>query len=96
MPVLSEQEVQKALQALPSWNKGGSVIKRQFEFLDFKQAMAFVNQVAEAAERANHHPDIIISYNKVTMALTSHDSGGVTHRDIRLAGEISRIFGEKK
>lgn len=96
MPVLSEQEVQKALQALPSWNKGGSVIKRQFEFLDFKQTMAFVNQVAEAAERANHHPDISISYNKVSMALTSHDSGGVTHRDIRLAGEISRIFGEKK
>lgn len=96
MPVLSEQEVKKALQELPSWTKGGSAIKRQFEFPDFKKAMAFVNQVAEAAERANHHPDITISYNKVTMALTSHDSGGVTHRDIRLAGEISRIFGEKK
>ena len=95
MPVLTEQEVQKALQNLPSWTKSGSIIKRQFEFADFKKAMAFVNQVAEAAERANHHPDITINYNKVIMALTSHDSGGITHRDIRLAGEISRIFGEK-
>lgn len=95
MPVLSEQEVQKALQSLPSWNKSGSLIRRQFEFPDFKKAMVFVNQVAEAAERTNHHPDIVISYNKVTMSLTSHDSGGVTHRDIRLAGEINRIFGEK-
>jgi 4a-hydroxytetrahydrobiopterin dehydratase len=95
MPVLSEQEVQKALQTLPSWTKSGTIIKRQFEFADFKNAMVFVNRVAEAAERANHHPDITINYNKVTMALTSHDSGGVTHRDIRLAGEISRIFEEK-
>jgi 4a-hydroxytetrahydrobiopterin dehydratase len=95
MPVLSEQEVQKALGELPSWSKSGSLIKRQFEFPDFKGAVKFVNQVAEAAERANHHPDITINYNKVTMALTSHDSGGITHRDIRLAGEISRIFGGK-
>jgi 4a-hydroxytetrahydrobiopterin dehydratase len=95
MPVLTEQEVQKALATLPSWSKSGSIIKRQFEFPDFKKAIAFVNQVAEAAERANHHPDITINYNKVTMALTSHDSGGITHRDIRLAGEINRIFGEK-
>jgi 4a-hydroxytetrahydrobiopterin dehydratase len=95
MPVLSEQDVQNALRALPGWTKSGSVIRRQFEFGDFKQAMAFVNQVAEAAERANHHPDITINYNKVTMALTSHDSGGITHRDIRMAGEISKIFEGK-
>jgi 4a-hydroxytetrahydrobiopterin dehydratase len=95
MPVLSEQDVQNALRDLPGWTKNGSVIRRQFEFADFKQAMAFVNKVAEAAERANHHPDITINYNKVTMALTSHDSGGITHRDIRMAGEISKIFGEK-
>jgi 4a-hydroxytetrahydrobiopterin dehydratase len=95
MPVLSEQEIQKALASLPSWTKSGGVIQRQFEFPDFRKAMAFVNQVADAAERANHHPDITINYNKVTMALTSHDAGGVTHRDIRMAGEISRIFGGK-
>ena len=95
MPVLSEQDVQNALRDLPSWSKIGSVIRRQFEFADFKQAMAFVNKVAEAAERANHHPDITINYNKVTMALTSHDSGGITHRDIRMAGEISKIFNGK-
>jgi len=95
MPVLSEQELNKALTELPSWTKSGSTIKRQFEFPDFKKAIAFVNQVAESAERANHHPDITINYNKVTMSLTSHDSGGVTPRDIRMAGEISRIGGGK-
>ena len=95
MPVLSEQDVQNALRGLPGWTKSGSVIRRQFEFADFKQAMAFVNQVAEAAERANHHPDITINYNKVIMALTSHDSGGITHRDVRMAGEISKILGGK-
>jgi 4a-hydroxytetrahydrobiopterin dehydratase len=95
MPVLSEQELHKALIELPSWTKSGSTIKRQFEFPDFKKAIAFVNQVAESAERANHHPDITINYNKVTMSLTSHDSGGVTHRDIRMAAEISRIGGGK-
>ena len=61
MPFLSEQEVQKALQTLPSWTKSGPIIERQFEFADFKKAMAFVNQVADAAERANHHPDITIN-----------------------------------
>jgi 4a-hydroxytetrahydrobiopterin dehydratase len=95
MPVLSEQDVQRALRDLPSWTKSGSNIKRQFEFADFKKAMVFVNQVAEAAERANHHPDITINYNKVTMSLTSHDSGGLTQRDLRMAGEISRIFQGK-
>jgi 4a-hydroxytetrahydrobiopterin dehydratase len=95
MPVLSEQDIQKALRDLPSWTKSGSSIKRQFELPDFKKAMVFVNQVAEAAERANHHPDITINYNKVTMSLTSHDSGGITQRDVRMAGEISRIFQRK-
>ena len=53
--------------------------------------MDFVNQIAEAAEAVNHHPDIHINYNKVTLVLVSHDSGGVTQRDIRMAGKINEI-----
>src|SRR5664280_3872975 len=89
--VLSDAEVQQALQKLPGWKKNGNVIERNFQFENFVQAMDFVNQIAEAAEVVNHHPDIHISYNKVTMVLVSHDSGGVTQRDIRMAGKINEM-----
>lgn len=91
MAVLTEPEIQQALAKLPGWRRSGIAIQRVFEFADFKAAMQFVNKVAEAAEQANHHPDIDIRYNKVTMALVSHDSGGVTQRDVRMAEKISQI-----
>ena len=90
---LTDSEVQAALQKLPGWSANGRAIERKFEFPDFKQAMAFVNRIADAAEEANHHPDIAISYNKVTLGLISHDSGGVTNRDIKMAGRINEIAG---
>ena len=80
------------LQQLPEWYLRGDAIRRDFEFKDFAQAMIFVNQLAEIAETANHHPDIDIRYNKVTLALTSHDSGGVTKRDLNLAHQISEFY----
>jgi 4a-hydroxytetrahydrobiopterin dehydratase len=89
--VLSDAEVQQALQKLPGWKKNGNTIERNFQFTNFVQAMDFVNQIAEAAEAVNHHPDIHISYNKVTMALVSHDAGGITQRDIRMAGKINEL-----
>ena len=61
------------------------------QFDDFAQAMKFVNTVAAAAETANHHPNILVNYNKVTLTLESHDSGGVTQRDIRMAGKINEL-----
>ena len=75
----------------PAGRKRANTIERVFQFDDFVQAMKFVNQVAVAAEAANHHPDILINYNKVTLTLVSHDSGGVTQRDIRMAGKINEI-----
>ena len=89
--VLSDAEIQKALQNLPGWKKKENAIERVFQFGDFVQAMDFVNQIAEAAEAVNHHPDIHISYNKVTLVLVSHDAGGVTQRDLRMAGKINEI-----
>ena len=91
MAVLTDSEIQNALTSLPGWKKNGSSIQRVFEFPDFKAAMQFVNKVADAAEQANHHPDIDIRYNKVTMALISHDSGGVTQRDVKMANRINQI-----
>lgn len=89
--VLSPSEIDLALQNLPGWTRHENSIQRVLQFPDFIAAMRFVNAVAEAAEAANHHPDILISYNKVTLTLVSHDSGGVTRRDIQMAGKINEI-----
>ena len=89
--VLSEAEVRQSLQQLPGWKQNGKAIERVFQFENFVKAMDFVNQIAEAAEAVNHHPDILVNYNKVTLALVSHDSGGVTQRDIKMAGRINEL-----
>jgi 4a-hydroxytetrahydrobiopterin dehydratase len=89
--VLTGPEIDVALQSLPGWARKGGTIERVFQFDSFAQAMVFVNQIADAAEAANHHPDILVNYNKVTLTLVSHDSGGVTQRDIRMAGKINEV-----
>ena len=91
MAVLKENEIREALQDLQEWKFAEKAIRRDYEFKDFLEAMAFVNKVAAKAEAANHHPDIDIRYNKVVLALTSHDSGGVTQRDIKMAKQISEL-----
>jgi 4a-hydroxytetrahydrobiopterin dehydratase len=91
MAPLSGTEIQQALQELPGWTQNGNAIARLFEFSTFMKGIEFVNKVAQAAEAANHHPDITINYNKVTMALTSHDSGGVTRRDLKMAEKINEV-----
>jgi 4a-hydroxytetrahydrobiopterin dehydratase len=91
--VLSAAEIDLALQKLPGWTRQGNAIERVFQFGNFLEAMEFVNKIAVAAEAANHHPDIVINYNKVTLALISHDSGGVTQRDVRMAGTINDVAG---
>lgn len=93
MAVLTDAEIQQELASLNGWQRSGNAIQRVFRFPDFKAAMHFVNKIAEAAEQANHHPDIDIRYNTVTMALVSHDSGGITKRDVRMAGAINKIAG---
>ena len=93
MAILTESEIQQALGTLKGWQRQGKAIERIFEFPDFKAAMQFVNKIANAAEQANHHPDIDIRYNKVTLALVSHDAGGVTQRDVKMARRINEIAG---
>lgn len=88
---LTDTEMQSALAALPGWTRQGIAIERKYEFKDFVEAMKFVNKVAAAAEAAGHHPDIQIVYNKVTLQLTSHDSGGVTQRDVKMATTLNGI-----
>ncbi len=87
---LSETEVGRQLAHLPGWARSGEEIRKQYSFADFRTAIAFVNRVADLAEATQHHPDITISYNRVTLALTTHDAGGLTTNDISLAGQIER------
>ncbi len=86
-PKLSDDEVQQRLPTLPGWSVEGGALTKTYNFPDFVRAMAFVNAVAEAAERAQHHPDIDIRYSRVTLGLVTHDSGGITEQDFALAAE---------
>ncbi len=84
-PLLSEDEIVVHLARLPKWTRDGGVISRTYRFADFAGAMEFVNLVAETAESVDHHPDIDIRYGKVTLALTTHNSRGLTLNDVDLA-----------
>jgi len=84
----SESEIKAALEELPGWKQQGKAIAKTFDLKAFKAAMAFAGTVGELADRADHHPDILIQYSKVTLTLWSHDKGGVTDRDLRLARQI--------
>lgn len=77
-----------ALARVPGWARAGRAIARTYRFEDFRGALAFVNRVGELAERQQHHPDIDIRYNQVTLSIWTHDAGGLTERDFRLAAAI--------
>ena len=91
MSKLSDAEIQASLSQFPDWSELNGAIQRTFQFPDFLASMRFVNNVADAAERRQHHPDVLIRYNKVTMTLSTHDSGGITAKDFELAREIDGI-----
>ncbi len=88
MAKLTAAELEIAHRDLPKWHLEDGKLIREYTFPDFAGAMAFVNGVADIAESANHHPDIEIRYNQVRLALVSHDAGGLTRRDIKLASRI--------
>jgi 4a-hydroxytetrahydrobiopterin dehydratase len=86
--LLSDIAIQRELGTLPGWARRGDALTRLYSFRNFAESMAFVNRVADSAEAANHHPDIDIRYSKVTLTLSSHDSGGITQKDIDLARAV--------
>ena len=88
---LSEQEISQRLQALPNWTRDGKTIKYTHEFKNFVESVSFVNCLISPSEKAGHHPDIFIAYNRVTISLTTHDAGGLTKQDFELAETISRL-----
>lgn len=96
MPVLNASEIQQKLTLLPGWTLTQGEIVRNATFKNFMAAMTFVDRVAALAEQAGHHPDIDIRYNKVRLALVSHDAGGITEKDFQMAGEIEGLVRDSE
>jgi 4a-hydroxytetrahydrobiopterin dehydratase len=91
MQALSLEEARSRLAGLPGWQIEAGELVRTFQFKDFVAALHFVNQVGEAAEAAGHHPDIDIRYNRVRLALVTHDAGGLTAKDFDLAAKAGTL-----
>jgi 4a-hydroxytetrahydrobiopterin dehydratase len=95
MAAMSEAEIVKNLEALAAWKLEGETITKKYEFPSFPEAIRFVNKVADLAERADHHPDILINYRRVTLTLSTHSEGGLTKKDFQLAGQIEKTSGDE-
>ncbi len=91
-PLLSAVEIQAKLQALNDWQLDGKIIQTVKKFDGFPSAIAFVNKLVEPAEAAGHHPDLAISYNTVTISLSTHDAGGLTQKDFDMAATINSLL----
>jgi 4a-hydroxytetrahydrobiopterin dehydratase len=89
--LLGDEDIQKGLISLKGWKREGNEIAKQLEMKDFVHAMGFVNSVALLAEKANHHPDIDIRWNKVKLVLSTHSAGGLTEKDFNLARQIDSL-----
>ena len=88
---LSEQAVKELAVQIPGWTLRDKSIEREFQFRDFKGSIAFVNKVADLAEKQNHHPDICIFYNKVKLVLSTYKIGGLSRNDFILAAKIDLL-----
>ena len=91
MPALSKNEIHENLKMRPGWSHSGKAIHKKYTFKSFLPGIAFVNKIAEAAEKAQHHPDITINYSVVSISLSTHSEGGVTAEDFGLAQQIDAI-----
>jgi len=93
LAALSKPEIHERLQKLRDWTHAGKALHRKYMFKSFLAAIAFVNKIADAAEKAGHHPDITINYSAVSISLSTHSEGGVTEKDFDLARQIDELAG---
>jgi 4a-hydroxytetrahydrobiopterin dehydratase len=91
MAVLSDAEIAEALAGLPGWVRDGDTIVKTYELESFPAVISLVREIAERAEAANHHPDLDIRYRRLRVALSTHDDGGITAKDVALATEIEGL-----
>ncbi|MGO9063008.1 MAG: 4a-hydroxytetrahydrobiopterin dehydratase [Candidatus Binataceae bacterium] len=92
MPKLSGEQITRQLQSLPGWEFKDNAISKLYRFNEFLDGIDFVNRIAKIAEAADHHPDILINYTRVTFSCSTHTDGGVTQKDLKLARDIETAF----
>lgn len=92
MPLIPAKEVNQQLKVRLEWTKQAKAIRRTFQFAGFPESIDFVRRVARKAQKIKHHPDINIHFDKVTLALSSHEEGGITEKDFALAAQCDEIF----
>lgn len=90
-PPLSPERAQELVKNLHGWSLDGQAIQRGFRFKNFTETIDFVNRIAELAERENHHPDLLVQYNKLTVTLSTHAIGGLSENDFILAAKIDAL-----
>jgi 4a-hydroxytetrahydrobiopterin dehydratase len=95
MPALTTKQIGLHLKAIPHWWRRAHTIHRTFEFEGFLQSVAFVTRIARWAQKLDHHPDIDIRFDKVTLKLTTHDEGGITEKDFSLARQCDELFAKR-
>ncbi len=88
---LTAADIDQALAVLPGWTRHGDAVVRQFTFVSFRDAIAFVTRLAFEAEAADHHPDLAINYRRVTVTWSTHDAGGVTRKDLDGIAQTNRV-----
>ncbi len=91
MALLSDEQIDEALDAVDGWQRSGNAIRKEFKLDDFKGSVDFVNRLTPEAEEMNHHPDLEISWNKVTVSISTHSEGGLTASDFELARRIDSV-----
>lgn len=91
MAVLSDDQISERLQDRDGWERDGDAIKRKFKFADFQESVDFINRITPVAEEMNHHPDLAVSWDTVTVTLSTHSEGGITESDFELAGRIDSL-----
>ena len=91
MALVLDNEIDTFLESHPDWSRSGNELIRMFTFKDFNESMGFVTRIAMAAEKADHHPDIDIRWNQVTLTLSTHSEGGLTINDLDLANTADSL-----
>ena len=91
---LSQADAAARIQKIAGWTLDGDAIRKQYTFKDFPDAVAFVNRLVPEAERVDHHPDILISYKRVTLTYSTHSEGGLTEKDFAGAAVADRLAGQ--
>ncbi len=93
-PLLSEAEIEERMRSLHGWSRDGDRLRKVFAVADFAEAVAFVEALVGPSDEQNHHPDVAIHWNEVTLTLWTHASGGITERDFHLAETIDHLTEE--